>query len=98
MEGKMPLPRVEGRSSGDERQSELKSQPTFTVPAAHTQASTLGLTPALLIEWWVELERRLTRAELLLSLGLPDVGFHLLVEEVHGFNQACRAVSLGRAA
>lgn len=53
---------------------------------------------SILAEWWVELQRRLARSELLLSLGLPDVGFDLLAEEVHRFNQACRAASSRKAA
>jgi hypothetical protein len=90
-----PLPRVEGRSSGDDRQRE-KSQPTITLPASGAQASAL-MTPALLIAWWVELVRRLDRATALVELGLPDLSFHLLAEEIHRFNQACRASSPRRA-
>ena len=84
----MPLLRVEGRSSGE--QADLKSQPTITLPDALAQASTL--TPALLIEWWVELRRRLERATALVSLGLPDPGFKLLAQEIAAFNQTCQAV------
>ena len=51
------------------------------------------LTPALLMEWWQELERRLARATALVSLGLPDAGFRFLAEEIHRFNQACHVVS-----
>jgi hypothetical protein len=49
------------------------------------------MTPAILLEWWAELDRRLARAAVLVSLGLPDVGFDLLAEEIHAFNQACLA-------
>jgi hypothetical protein len=97
---KPPLrPEEEGRSSGDERQAELKSQPTITLPAARAQASTRAMTPPILAEWWVELQRRLARSELLLSLGLPDAAFDLLAEEIHQFNKAClaRAASPRRA-
>lgn len=87
----MPLPRVEGRSSGNGKQAELKSQPTITLPAAHAQASTLGLPPEILGEWHLELSRRLDRATALVSLGLPDPGFDLLTEEIHRFNRACLA-------
>jgi hypothetical protein len=82
-----PLPRVEGRSSGVEKQAELKSQPTITLPAAPAQASTLP--PEILIEWAAELSRRFDRATALIALGLPDPGFALLVEEIHDFNRAC---------
>lgn len=92
----MPLPRVEGRSSGGESQVELKSQATITLPASRTQqASTL--TPALLCEWALELRRRLDRAEALVFLGLPDPSFALLAEEIHSF-KACLPASPRRAA
>ena len=86
-----PLPRVEGRSSGNEKQADLKSQPTITLPASCVQASTLGLPPEILGELYLELSRRLARAEVLLLLSLPDPGFDLLTEEIHRFNQACLA-------
>ena len=47
----MPLPRVRGRSSGVEKQADLKSQPTITLPDSRAQASTLGLPPEILGEW-----------------------------------------------
>lgn len=92
-----PRPRVEGRGSGDKEKQAEKSQRTFGLPDARTQAS--ALPPALLIAWWAELRRRLDRAEALLFLGLPDVGFDLLSDEIHRFRQACRDAALtGRRA
>ena len=86
-----PLPRVDGRSNGVEKQADLKSQPTITLPASRVQASTLP--PEFLCQWYFELSRRLDRATALIALGLPDPGFDLLTEEIHDFNREW----LGRA-
>ena len=57
------------------------------------------LAPAVLMEWAVELDRRLRRSWALLDIGLPDPGFELLEEEVFRFNQVCLARTIsGRAA